>query len=76
MKQASICLFDFLCSGKFQHYKTRGLVTIETFINTFSGGGTNSFDDDGNGSSDLDSDSVLRSSPWGGLVEVGLTIKE
>lgn len=48
---------------------------METFINTFSGGGTNSFDD-GTGSSDLNSNSALRSSPQGGLAEVGFTSLE
>ncbi len=63
---------------------------METFINTFSGGGTNSFDDGGTGgdyeynfsavggtgSSDLNSSSVLQISPWGGLSEVGFTSLE
>ncbi len=59
---------------------------METFINTFSGGGTNSFGNSSTGSeyeynfsavsgtgSDLNSDSGLRSSPWSGLAEVGFT---
>lgn len=63
---------------------------METFLNTFSGGGTNSFDDGGTGgeyeynfsavggtgSSDLNSSSVLHISPWGGLSEVGFTSLE
>ena len=63
---------------------------METFLDTFNGGGTNSFGGGGTGggyeynfsavggtgSSDLNSNSVLQSSPWGGLGEVGFTSLE